>query len=212
VVSLVGPSGCGKSTLLRLMAGLEAPDLGEVLLHGRPLLRPGGPISIIFQSYGLFPWRTALRNVEYPLRIAGMPRVERIERSRAALDRVGLTAAADKYPHQLSGGMRQRVAIARALVTEPDVMLLDEPLSALDPVSRTDLQGYLSELFHRLGCAVVLVTHDLGEAVRLADRVITLGGTPGRIVGRYDVTGEDPEPQVRLLREAMARHYDAAPD
>jgi NitT/TauT family transport system ATP-binding protein len=204
VLAVVGPSGSGKTTLIQILAGLVIPDTGVTTLFGRPLRRPSARIAVVFQDYGLFPWRTALRNVSYPLEVAGVPRRVRNDRARAALDLVGLASAADKYPHQLSGGMAQRTAIARALIGDPAVLLLDEPMSALDVVIKQALQQQIRALLHGLGLAALVVTHDLNDAARLADRVVVLAGRPGRIVAEHRMAaGESTEAQVGRLRRVL---------
>jgi NitT/TauT family transport system ATP-binding protein len=156
-VCLIGASGCGKSTLLSLVAGLDAPTSGEVNTGGRK-------VALMFQEPALFPWLTAAKNVEIPLRAAGVPKAQRRERVAELLDLVQLGAFADKLPHQLSGGMRQRVALARSLAQEADVLLMDEPFGALDPLTRAEMQDMLRDLLRRLHKTVLLVTHDLGGA------------------------------------------------
>lgn len=180
-VVVVGPSGCGKSTLLNIAAGLQTPTTGKVLLDGQALSLPGPARTIVFQEHALFPWLTAIENVELGLKINGVARSERRARSVAALKMVHLAAAGDMLVHQLSGGMRQRVSIARALVMDPPVLLMDEPFSSLDAQTRTLLHEHMQELWCRTSKTVLFVTHSVGEAVRLADRVIILHTQPGRI-------------------------------
>jgi NitT/TauT family transport system ATP-binding protein len=180
-VSLVGPSGCGKSTLLLCVAGLEAQSHGEVRLEGKPVTRPGPDLAIVFQEYALFPWRTVMRNVEYGLEAAGIPARQRHERAKAMLVLVGLEGFEDYWPHELSGGMRQRVAIARALVTDPKVLLLDEPFGALDALTRSSLQKELSRLCQATKKTVLFVTHSINEAVYLSDRIALLSKRPATI-------------------------------
>lgn len=207
IVAVIGPSGAGKTTLLRLLAGIGQPTSGQVLQYGQPVSSGNGGVAMVFQNYALFPWRTALRNVEYPLQIARVSKGERAARAKSALDLVGLSGAAHLYPHQLSGGMQQRVAIARAVVMRPSVMLLDEPLSALDPVTRQNLQSHFIDLFEKVSCAVLLVTHDLEEAVRLADRVLIISGSPGTIVAQYEITPNDPERHISALKSLFTAHH-----
>jgi NitT/TauT family transport system ATP-binding protein len=175
-VALLGPSGCGKSTLLRVVAGLDAPDGGRIALEG------GGAVAFVFQDALLLPWRTVVDNAALPLQLAGVPAVERRERARQALARVGLDDAGARLPHELSGGMRMRVSLARALVTEPQLLLLDEPFAALDEMNRQRLDDQLRELWARLGLTVVFVTHSVDEAVYLSQRTVVLSGRPARIV------------------------------
>jgi NitT/TauT family transport system ATP-binding protein len=179
-VVVVGPSGCGKSTLLNIAAGMLRPDKGTVTLDGRPTDGPGPDRAMVFQEHGLFPWLTAAGNVEFGLKMAGVPRGERDDRVAAALQMVHLSNAAGKLPHELSGGMKQRVAIARALVMGPKVLLMDEPFAALDAQTRTLLHLQLQELWLQTRQTILFVTHSVGEAVRLADRIIVLHAHPGR--------------------------------
>jgi NitT/TauT family transport system ATP-binding protein len=186
-LALVGPSGCGKSTLLDLVAGLTGPTSGEVRLGGRPITGPGLDRGVVFQQYALFPWRTAQANIEFGLEIKGVPRRRRAERAREVLDLVGLTAFADRYPHELSGGMKQRVAIARSLAYEPEVLLMDEPYAALDAQTREGLQDELLSIWRRTGTTILFITHAIDEAVYLGQRVAVMTSRPGRIKQVVDV-------------------------
>lgn len=181
LVALLGPSGCGKTTLLQIVAGLEPPTAGQVLLRGRPVQGWSRERTLIFQEYSLFPWLTARGNVEFGLRLAGMARPARQERARQALDRLGVGPFAESYPHQLSGGMQQRVALARALVVEPAVLLMDEPFAAVDAITRRRLQAELRQLQTAQGQTVLLVTHSVREALALADRVVVLSARPAAV-------------------------------
>jgi NitT/TauT family transport system ATP-binding protein len=183
-LALLGPSGCGKSTLLRLVAGLDAPDGGAVVVGGRPLRRREHPeaLAFVFQEAHLLPWRTLLKNVILPLELRGMPHGERTDRALHMLERVGLTDARDRYPAQLSGGMQLRGSLARALVTEPRLLLLDEPFAALDEITRQRLDGLIHELWHERRFTALFVTHSLREAVFLAQRAVMLSRRPARIV------------------------------
>ncbi|KAA6210338.1 ABC transporter ATP-binding protein [Streptomyces filamentosus] len=201
--ALLGPSGCGKSTLLNLVAGFARPTEGRVTAGGEPVRGPGPERGVVFQHYALFPWRTARGNVEFALKRLGLPRPERRRRALAALAEVGLADGAGKYPAQLSGGMQQRVALARALAAEPEVLLMDEPFGALDALTRTRMQTLLRELWKRRGTTVLFVTHDIDEALSLAERVVVLGGTPGRILADRAVPAGPPDPELRSL---IARH------
>lgn len=192
-VVVVGPSGCGKSTLLNIAAGLLAANAGEVRLDGKRVRGPGPDRTMVFQEHGLFPWLTAAQNVEFGLKMAGVSRSERAERAAAALRMVHLANAGQKLVHQLSGGMRQRVAIARALVLDPAVLLMDEPFSALDAQTRTLLHVQMQELWCSTRKTILFVTHSVGEAVRLADRIIVLHSYPGRI--RREVPVNIPHPR-----------------
>jgi NitT/TauT family transport system ATP-binding protein len=186
-LTVVGPSGCGKSTLLDLLGGLAEPTSGRVLVDGRPVRGPGLDRGIVFQQYALFPWRTARSNVEFGLEAGGVPRRERIERARHYLDLVGLAGFADRYPHELSGGMRQRVAIARSLAYDPDVLLMDEPFAALDAQTRDSLQDELLRIWRRTGKTILFITHGIEEAVYLGQRVAVLTSRPGRVKAVVDV-------------------------
>ena len=192
-VALLGPSGCGKSTLLRLVAGLEPPSAGTLLVDGEPITGPHPSRVLVFQDPTLFPWRTVRRNAALGLEARGLlsssPRVDE------ALRLVGLTNFADAYPHQLSGGMAQRVSLARALVNDPSVLLLDEPLGKLDSMTRITMQGELVSLWQRTGFTALLVTHDVEEALFLAKRVIVLSDRPASI--KADVPVDLPYPRHR---------------
>jgi NitT/TauT family transport system ATP-binding protein len=180
-LALVGPSGCGKSTLLDLLGGLEAPTSGRILLDGRPIVGPARDRGIVFQQYALFPWRTAVQNVEFGLDIAGLKSKVRREKALHYLDLVGLSAFANRYPHELSGGMKQRVAIARSLAYDPEVLMMDEPFAALDAQTRETLQGELLRIWRRTGKTIVFITHGIDEAVVLGQRVAIMTSRPGRI-------------------------------
>jgi NitT/TauT family transport system ATP-binding protein len=184
-VCLIGASGCGKSTLLSLAAGLEAPTSGTISTGGRR-------VAFMFQEPALFPWLTAVQNVELPLRANGVRKTERQQRARELLDSVHLSGFADKRPHELSGGMRQRVALARALAQDADVLLMDEPFGALDAMTRDLLHELLEGIWRRQGFSVLFVTHEVREAVRLGDRVVLLSSRPGRVLEEFDVEIERP--------------------
>ena len=194
IVSIVGASGSGKSTLLRIVAGLEAPTAGRVLIADEPVVAPHPAVGVIFQEPRLMPWLTVEQNVQFGL--AHLPNAEQAQRATAALARVGLSEFAQALPRQLSGGMAQRVAIARALVAQPALLLLDEPFSALDPFTRMKLQNQLLELWADDQPTLVLVTHDIEEALVLSDRVVVLRGRPGRI--HHTFTLDLPRPRRRL--------------
>jgi NitT/TauT family transport system ATP-binding protein len=195
IVALLGPSGSGKSTLLRMLAGLSRPSGGEVFWHGKPIQSQSINVSIVFQSFALFPWLTVQENVEAPLKARGMGAAERRERALAILDTVGLDGFQSAYPKELSGGMRQRVGFARALVVEPEVLFMDEPFSALDVLTAENLRSELLELWEKKTIptkAVFLVTHNIEEAVLLADRIIVLGRNPGHVRTDFKVTLPHP--------------------
>jgi NitT/TauT family transport system ATP-binding protein len=199
-VSLVGPSGCGKTTLLKVIAGLLRPTSGQIAMSGSTTTgRP--PCALVFQDHGLFPWLTVLHNVAFGLEMQGMERQERLERAHTFIGRVGLSRFAHFYPHQLSIGMQQRVGIARAFVTDPEVLLMDEPFGALDSQTRIVLQEELLRLWNTHRKVVVFVTHDIDEAVRLSDRVLVMTGRPGRV--REEILVPLPRPRD-LSREASA--------
>jgi NitT/TauT family transport system ATP-binding protein len=178
---VVGPSGCGKTTLLNLIAGLEKPDSGAVFANGAPVEWPGPERSMIFQEAALFPWLNVIGNVEFGMKMGGVPAAERHQRAMRYLEMVHLTRFANAYIHELSGGMKQRVALARALVLQPDVLLMDEPFAALDAQARDALHGELQGLWAASKATVVFVTHNVREAVCLGDRVLVFSARPGRI-------------------------------
>lgn len=180
-VVVVGPSGCGKSTLLNVAAGMLKPESGVVQLDGKGVNGPGPDRAMVFQDHGLFPWLTAAQNVEFGLKMLGMAKSEREARVEAALHLVHLQTKRDKLIHELSGGMRQRISIARALVLDPAVLLMDEPFAALDAQTRTLLHGQLQEMWAETKKTILFVTHSVGEAVRMADRIVVLHAHPGRI-------------------------------
>lgn len=192
-VSLVGPSGCGKSTMLRMMAGLILPDEGEIRKNGQPIVGAGRDRCVVFQDYVLFPWMNVRNNVALGLKLQHMnPELCRVK-TEWALDLVGLRDYAHMYPEQLSGGMKQRVAIGRALVMEPEILLMDEPFGALDPMTRMKLQEELAVLCKKNGFTTVFVTHDPEEAVYLSDRIVVLAGNPAEIAEIIQVDRVDRE-------------------
>jgi NitT/TauT family transport system ATP-binding protein len=193
IVALVGPNGCGKSTLLRVIAGLLRTRSGTVEVEGRPVTGPDSRVGLVFQEPRLLPWRSAFANIAFPLEVAGRDRPSREERVTNLLGLVGLRDWSRAKPAELSGGMRQRVAIARALALEPAVLLLDEPFSALDSLTRERFNVELLRLWERIGATIVLVTHSIAEAVFLADRVLVLSPRPAQLVA--DVAVELPRPR-----------------
>ena len=198
IVALLGPSGSGKSTLLRMLAGLSTPSAGKVLWYEQPMANADVNVSIVFQSFALFPWLTVRENVEAPLKARGLPAEDRKQQTLAMLQIVGLEGFQGAYPKELSGGMRQRVGFARALVVQPEVLFMDEPFSALDVLTAENLRGELLALWQRKTIptqAIFLVTHNIEEAVLLADRIIVLGRNPGRI--RTDFQVELAHPRDR---------------
>ncbi len=195
---IVGPSGCGKSTLLHLIAGLHRQTSGEVLVEGKRVEGPGTDRILIFQDLGLFPWLTVGQNVEFGMKMKGLGKAEREEKTRHYLRLVHLSQFKDSYTHQLSGGMRQRVALARALATEPDVLLMDEPFAALDAQTRDLLHDELERIWAETGRTIIFVTHNVREAVRLGDRVALLTFRPGRVKREFAID----LPRPRVLEDA----------
>jgi NitT/TauT family transport system ATP-binding protein len=197
--AILGPSGCGKSTLLNLIAGLLAPSAGSIWLDGE-LAAGRTATAMVFQEFALFPWRTVQGNVEFGLEEMGVPSAERARRARAFIDLTGLAGFESRYPHQLSGGMRQRVGIARALAVEPAILLMDEPFSALDAQTRQLMQEELLTIWERTRQTIVYVTHNIHEAVYMADRVVVLSRRPGRVLAEVKI--ELPRPrEERMLGE-----------
>lgn len=208
-VALLGPSGCGKSTLLRLVAGLEPPRSGHITQDGQPITRPDPSRIVVFQDPTLFPWRTVRDNVALGLQARKVPKAQHA-RVDEALALVGLSEFADSYPHQLSGGMAQRAALARALVNEPQLLILDEPLGKLDSLTRLTMQAELLKLWQRAGFSVLLVTHDVEEALFLANRVVVFSDRPARTVAELAVDLPYPrhrtQPRFVELRQQALRH------
>ncbi len=204
-VCIVGPSGCGKSTLLKIIAGLDAPSSGEVRFQGGPVRGPHDKISMVFQAFGLFPWRTVLENVEYGLEMRKAPKEERRAVSRDYLEMVGLAGYEHMYPKQLSGGMKQRVGIARALAVEPEVVLMDEAFSAIDEVTAEVLREEVADLHKQTGKTFVLVTHNLSEAIELADKVVVLSSRPAKVKKILPVCLQRPRDRTHSLFVHMHR-------
>lgn len=190
--ALVGPTGCGKSTLLNVIGGFVPPTAGQVLLDGKPTRSPGPDRGVVFQSYALMPWFTASGNIEFALKSQGIPRAERKARASEALSNVGLAGREALYPSELSGGMQQRVAIARTLAVNPTVLLMDEPFGALDAQTRMTMQQFLLDLWEADKLTVVFVTHDVDEALVLADRVFVMTSSPGKIETVIEVSTDRP--------------------
>jgi len=202
-VCVIGASGCGKSTLIRLLAGLETPTRGDVLLDGQVVHGPGPDRGMVFQGYTLFPWRTVKRNVMFGLEMAGRGRMPAEEEAMQWIELVGLTKFANSYPHQLSGGMKQRVAIARALANQPRILLMDEPFGALDAQTRAKMQAYLMEIWKNIDITILFITHDLDEAVYLADRILVLKAHPGEVQELIEV----PVPQPRSAQQFLSPEF-----
>ena len=198
-ICVIGPSGCGKSTLIRLLAGLDQPTSGHVLLDGKPVLTPGPERGMVFQGYTLFPWLTVKGNVMFGLRISGKSSREAESEARQWLDLVGLNQFAESYPSQLSGGMKQRVAIARALANRPRILLMDEPFGALDAQTRSQMQAYLLDIWRNVDVTILFITHDLDEAVHLADRILVLKANPGQVNEAIEVPVSRPRSASQLL-------------
>ena len=212
IVSVLGPTGCGKSSALNLIAGFETATSGEVLVDGRPVTGPGMDRAVVFQQPALFPWLRVIDNVTLGLKCRGAKPADYLDRAHQLLARVGLANAARRYPYQLSGGMRQRVQIARALIAQPDILLMDEPFGALDYQTRLVMQELLLDLWSEFRPTVLFITHDVGEAVFISDRVVVLG-RPGRV--KLDVAVPAPKPRDRsfftnpLFIELQAQLLDA---
>jgi nitrate/nitrite transport system ATP-binding protein len=207
-VSLIGHSGCGKSTLLNLVAGLLQPTVGGILLAEREIAGPGPDRGVVFQNHSLLPWLTCFDNVYLAVeRVFSEGKAQLRERTHKALALVGLTHAENKYPHEISGGMKQRVGIARALAIEPKVLLLDEPFGALDALTRANLQDELTRIVDKTGATVMMVTHDVDEAVLLSDRIVMMtNGPAARIGGIVEV--DLPRPRERLALSASPRYME----
>ncbi|WP_398469244.1 ABC transporter ATP-binding protein [Tardiphaga sp.] len=201
-VTILGPSGCGKSTLLRMVAGLDTPTTGRILLDGKSITGPGADRGMVFQSYTLFPWLTVAENIAFGLRERGVSQKERSNIAREWLDKVGLTSFANHFPKQLSGGMQQRTAIARALANDPKILLLDEPFGALDNQTRALMQELLLGIWERERKTVIFVTHDIEEAIFLASRTVVMSARPGRI--KADIPVDLPHPRHYTIKTSPA--------
>jgi NitT/TauT family transport system ATP-binding protein len=199
---LVGPSGCGKSTLLRIIAGLEKPDQGRILFNGQSIEAPSPKIAMVFQLFGLLPWKTALENIEVPLEVVGIAKQIRIQIAKEYLRMVGLEGFENTYPHDLSGGMRQRVGIARALALKPEVLLMDEPFSSLDELTAKTLRELVLSIWREPALPTnrfIMVSHNVEEAVFMADRIVVMSPRPGKVVGEIRV--DIPRPRSEHLRD-----------
>ncbi|MGF9714290.1 MULTISPECIES: ABC transporter ATP-binding protein [Paenibacillus] len=206
-VCIVGPSGCGKSTMLGAIAGIQHVSDGKIYLNGQPIKGTGRDRGVVFQQASLFPWRTSLENVVYGLELAGVPKNERMAKGRELLKLVGLEAFEHHYPNQLSGGMQQRVNVARALAIEPSLMLLDEPLGALDAQTREFMQLELLRIWKETKQTIIFVTHDIGEAVYLSDRVVVMTARPGTVCETVDIHLPRPRP-LEIKRSPEFLEYE----
>ncbi len=208
-VCLIGASGCGKSTLLRIIAGFEEPTTGDVSVDGNAITGPGRDRGMVFQDYALFPWMTVLENISFGPRQRQLPREEIARTADEFVKMVGLERFAERYPNQLSGGMKQRVAIARVLANNANILLMDEPFGALDALTREQLQNELLQIWKRTGVTTIFVTHSVEEAVLLADRVLVMSAGPGRIDGDFNIDLARPRdvssPEFNALRRDIAR-------
>jgi NitT/TauT family transport system ATP-binding protein len=211
LVCLLGTSGCGKSTLLSIIGGLEHATSGEIRVDNDIVIGPGADRGMVFQAYSLFPWATVYRNIEFGLELAKVPKAQRAERVRELLGIMSLGEFADRLPRELSGGMRQRVAIARALAPEPDVLLLDEPFGSLDAQTKKVMQDFLLRVWQRTGATILMVTHDVEEAIYLSQRIYVLTPRPGRVTDVIDVPfGRSRGPSIKRdprfldLRDSLA--------
>jgi NitT/TauT family transport system ATP-binding protein len=200
---VVGPSGCGKSTLVRILAGLEQHTSGQVLLQGAPVAGPGRDRGMVFQGYTLFPWLTVKKNVMFGLEVNGCGKLECEREAMQWLQLIGLEKFADAYPQQLSGGMKQRVAIVRALANQPRILLMDEPFGALDAQTRCRMQGHLLEIWRKIDITIVFITHDLDEAIYLADRILVLSAHPGEVQELIEV----PVPRPRSVAQFVSPQF-----
>ncbi len=208
-VCLIGASGCGKSTLLRIIAGFEEPSTGEISINRKTVTGPGSDRGMVFQDYALFPWMTVRQNISFGPRQRGWPRQQIDKTADEFLRMVGLDRFADRYPNQLSGGMKQRVAIARVLANNANILLMDEPFGALDALTREQLQNELLQIWQRTGVTIIFVTHSVEEAVLLADRVLVMSAGPGRIAGDVRIDLPRPRdvssPEFNALRRDISR-------
>src|ERR1700684_2714634 len=200
---VVGPSGCGKSTLVRILAGLEQHTCGDVLLLGKPVTGPGSDRGMVFQGYTLCPWLTVKRNVMFGLEVNGHGKLESDREAMQWLQLIGLEKFADVYPHQLSGGMKQRVAIVRALANQPRILLMDEPFGALDAQTRCRMQAHLLEIWRKIDITIIFITHDLEEAIFLADRILVLTAHPGEVRELIEVPVPRPRSAAQLISPAF---------
>ena len=215
--AILGHSGCGKTTLLSMAAGFERPTFGEIRMGGQAITRPGWQNTIVFQDYALFPWMTVEDNIGFGPQMKHMPKHKVREAVRRHVDLVGLAGFERKFPHQLSGGMRQRVAIARALAVQPEILLMDEPFGALDAQTRTMMQDELVRIWQREPKTVMLVTHSIDEAIKLADRIVVMTRRPGRVKANLEIDlprpRDEDDPRYRALKRQLRDliHDEQAP-
>jgi NitT/TauT family transport system ATP-binding protein len=203
-VTIVGPSGCGKSTFLNVVGGLQPPSAGEVLINGRPVRSPGPDRAMVFQDYGLMPWRTVQRNVEFGLEMRGQLNAAAKEKVQYYINMVGLSGFEQAYPRELSGGMRQRVGLARALAIEPQILLMDEPFAAVDLITRELMQEELARIISTTGKTVIFITHSVDEAITLGDRLVVISARPGRVQAIHQV--DIPRPRFRTNIRSNPRY------
>jgi NitT/TauT family transport system ATP-binding protein len=203
-VCLVGPSGCGKSTLLRIISGLEKADSGRILFHDQPITHPIPQISMVFQLFGLLPWKTALENVELPMEVLGVKKEDRVRTAQDNLKMVQLEGFENTYPHDLSGGMKQRVGLARALALHPEILLMDEPFSSLDELTAKTLRELFLNIWRDPSAppnSMIMVSHNVEEAVYMADRLLVMSSRPGKLVGEVKIN--IPRPRQKHIREPI---------
>jgi len=199
-VSIVGPSGCGKTTILRIIAGLESATSGQVLLDGKAVTKRDERVGLVFQEFALYPWRTTIQNIEMGLEIKGMAKKDRTSAAMEYIRNFGLDGFENRYPKELSGGMKQRVAIARTLIVNPEVVLMDEPFGSLDSQTRNDMQDFLMDVWIRRKDTILFVTHNVDEAVYLSERIFVLSERPTRVLRRFDL--DAPRPRDRTGEES----------
>lgn len=204
-ISIIGPSGCGKTTLLRVIAGLEEPSSGRVLVDGRKISYEVDRIGLVFQEYALFPWRTTLQNIQIGLEIMEVPKKERFSAAMEYIQIFGLSGFENRYPRELSGGMQQRVAIARTLITDPKVVLMDEPFGSLDSQTRNDMQAFLLKIWETRRVTIIFVTHNVDEAVFLSEQIVVLSKRPAKIISQLDVSCPRPRDRTSLECNAVRR-------
>ena len=212
LITVIGPSGCGKSTLIRILAGLDQGSSGSYLLEGRSVSEPGSDRGMVFQQYSLFPWLTVKRNVMFGLEVSGKPSIDAEKEALQWIDLVGLGGFVNAYPRQLSGGMQQRVAIARVLANQPQILFMDEPFGALDAMTRSQMQAHLLEIWRNVDITIMLVTHDLDEAIYLSDRILVLKPNPGRIEEVIEVPVSRPRSPEQFLSGpflSLKKHLEA---